>query len=98
VLQRRARVSRLLSESFAGSGGSEMAEAEVTIRLTAPEALVLGELLRRYSETGRLAIEDSAEQQALWNLECLLERVALPPPSWPTLDEARAVLRPPAES
>jgi len=72
-------------------------EEEIAISLTVSEAVVLGELLRRYSTTGRLTVEDPAEQQALWNLECLLERLALPPPSWPTLEEARTVLRPPGE-
>jgi len=74
-----------------------MADAEVAIRLTVAEAVVLGEFLRRYSETDRLAVEDQAEQRALWNLECLLEREALPPPSWPLLEEARASLRDPSE-
>ncbi len=72
-----------------------MAEEEVTIPLTVAEAVVLGELLWRYSTTGQLTVEHPAEQQALWNLECLLERVALPPPSWPSVEEARAIVRPP---
>ena len=75
-----------------------MAEEEVNILLTVAEAVVLRELLWRYSKTGHFTVEHPAEQQALWNLECLLERVALPPPSWPSLDEARAEVRPPEEA
>jgi hypothetical protein len=74
-----------------------MGDREVTIHLTTAEAVVLGELLWRFSQTERLSVEDAAEQQALWNLECLLERIALPSPSWPSLEEARAALRPPIE-
>ncbi len=38
------------------------------------EAIVLWNILRRYSETGLLGTEDQAEQRALWNLECVLEK------------------------
>jgi hypothetical protein len=69
-----------------------MNEKEVTIRLTFAEAVVLDELLRRYSDTDILAIDDQAEQRALWNLTCLLERDG-DRPIWPLLDEARAELR-----
>ncbi|MBS0205236.1 MAG: hypothetical protein JSS49_20215 [Planctomycetes bacterium] len=68
-----------------------MSESEVVIRLTVPEAVVLDELLRRYSETDRLTIEDQAEQRALWNLQCLFEREA--DPARPSLATARATLR-----
>ena len=68
-----------------------MLESEVVIRLTVPEAVVLDALLRRYSETDRLAIVDQAEQRALWNLQCLFEKIG--DPSWPSLEEARAALR-----
>ena len=68
-----------------------MADSEVIIRLTVAEAVVLDGLLRRYSEAGRLDIEDQAEQRALWNLQCLLERED--GPSWPSLSNARDALR-----
>jgi hypothetical protein len=68
-----------------------MAEKEVILRLTIPEAVVIDAFLRRFSETDRLAIEDPAEQQALWNLQCLFERAG--DPAWPKLEEARAELR-----
>ena len=68
-----------------------MSGNEVTIRLTAAEAVVLDDLLRRYTETDRLAVVDRAEQQVLWNLLCLLEREG-DRPSWPSLREARAEL------
>ena len=45
----------------------------VTLLLTSDEALVLFELLSRYSNSNQLAVEDQAEQRALWNLQCLLE-------------------------
>jgi len=66
-------------------------EKEVTIHLTSAEAVILDEFLRRYSNTDRLAIEDQAEQRALWNLACLLESDG-DRPNWPSLDEARAQL------
>jgi hypothetical protein len=68
-----------------------MHNSEVVIRLTVPEAVVLDAFLRRYSETDRLNIADQAEQRALWNLQCVFEKVG--DPSWPSLEEARAALR-----
>jgi hypothetical protein len=68
-----------------------VANSEVVIRLTIPEAVVLDTFLRRYSATDRLTVADPAEQRALWNLQCLFEKVG--DPSWPTLEEARAALR-----
>jgi hypothetical protein len=68
-----------------------MSESEVVIRLTVPEAVVLDGLLRRYSDTDRLTVEDQAEQRALWNLQCLFERDG--DPSWPSLETARSALR-----
>lgn len=47
---------------------------DVTITLTDDEALVLFEFLARFSDTDLLGTEDQAEQRALWNLHCLLER------------------------
>ena len=68
-----------------------MPDSEVVIRLTVPEPVVLDAFLRRYSETDRLVIADQAEQRALWNLQCVFEKVG--DPSWPSLEEARASLR-----
>jgi len=55
---------------------------EVVIRLSQDEALVLFEWLYRTDELtndfGDL-VEDQAEQRALWNLTCLLERVLVQP-------------------
>jgi hypothetical protein len=42
-----------------------MRETEVVLRLTIPEAVVLDAMLRRYSETDHLVVEDLAEQRAL---------------------------------
>jgi hypothetical protein len=47
---------------------------DVTITLTEDEALVLFELLARFTDTNLLGMEDQAEQRALWNLHCLIER------------------------
>jgi len=47
---------------------------DVTITLTADEALVLFELTRRFSDTDKLTIEDQAEERALWNLCCIFEK------------------------
>lgn len=47
---------------------------DVTITLTAYEAVVLFEFLQRFSLTDTLMIEDSAEQRALWNLCCIFEK------------------------
>lgn len=68
-----------------------MPDPEVIIRLTVTEAVVVDAFLRRYSETDRLTIADQAEQRALWNLQCVFEKVG--DPSWPSLEEARATLR-----
>ena len=51
----------------------------VTLSLTADEAVVLFELLQRFSESNALAIEDQAETRALWNLCCLLEKQLVQP-------------------
>lgn len=53
---------------------------DVTITLTADEALVLFEFVRRFSDTDELVIKNAAEQQALWNLCCLFEKASLGPP------------------
>ncbi len=52
---------------------------KVRIELTGDEALVLFELLSRYSDSEALAIEDQAEQRVLWNLLCELEKVLVEP-------------------
>jgi len=49
--------------------------SDVQITLTSDEALVLFDLLTRYSEDGVLGTRDQSEQRALWNLQCLLENV-----------------------
>jgi hypothetical protein len=69
---------------------------DVQLVLTADEAVVLFEFLRRYSDSNDLTIVDQAEQRALWNLCCVLERGALAPITgdWPVLlQQARARLR-----
>lgn len=54
-------------------------QIEVEVRLTPDEALVLFESLSRYNDTDELRVEDQAEQRALWNLCCLLEKELVEP-------------------
>lgn len=68
-------------------------EARITIRLTVAEFVVLDELLRRFSRSDQLTIDDASERQALWNLQCICERLPDRSDSWPSLEEARASLR-----
>jgi hypothetical protein len=68
----------------------------VRLELTKQEAIVLFELLSRYSNTDVLNIEDQAEQRALWNVCCLLESVLAEPfhPSYgEILSDVRDALR-----
>ena len=68
-------------------------ETGISICLTQNEAVILDEFLRRYSETGNLQCEHRAEKQALWNLQCLLERVGNRP-DWPSHGVASEALAP----
>lgn len=73
-------------------------QSQVQITLTADEALVLFEFLQRFSETGKLEIEDQAEERVLWNLCCLLESQVfdvLPTDYVTALQQARDRLRDP---
>lgn len=47
---------------------------EVVVSLTNAEALILFDLLSRFSAIGKLTIEHQAERQVLWDLCCLLEK------------------------
>lgn len=46
----------------------------VRLDLTGDEALVLFEFLQRFDDEGMLIISDQAEERALWNLHCLLQK------------------------
>ena len=46
----------------------------VCLELTSDEALVLFDYLQRFDDEGTLVLQDQAEERALWNLHCLLER------------------------
>lgn len=63
---------------------------EIDVPLTPDEALVLFEFLWRYSDTDQLQVLDQAEQRALWNLCCVLEKVLVEPfdPNYPELLKA----------
>lgn len=54
-------------------------DTDVTVKLTADEAIVLFEFLQRFSNTDQLTIEDQAETRALWNLCCIFEKASLFP-------------------
>lgn len=56
-----------------------MSEEEVQISVSKDEALVLFELLSRFSETGKLAIEHQSEERTLWNLNSQLEKIQIEP-------------------
>jgi hypothetical protein len=49
----------------------------VRLELTGDEALVLYEFLARFEDNGALAIADRAEERALWNVHCLLQKQLL---------------------
>ena len=46
----------------------------VRIELSGDEALVLFAFLQRFDDEDTLAIADQAEERALWNLHCLLQK------------------------
>lgn len=56
-----------------------MNDEEVQITLTKDEALVLFEVLSRFSNTDKLTIEHQSEERALWNLTCLFEEILVEP-------------------
>ena len=64
-----------------------------TIDMTPSEAVVLDSILRRYSESDILTVENAGEQQCLWNVQCLLEKHG-DRPVWPSLEDATAELTP----
>lgn len=51
----------------------------ISLTLTRDEALVLFEFVSRFSDTDKLSIVDQAEERALWNLTCVLEKVLSEP-------------------
>ena len=67
---------------------------QITIELTADEALVLVELLSRWEETDDLSVplEHKAEQRVLWNILATLEQ-SLVEPFMPNYDELVAESR-----
>ena len=70
---------------------------EHNLPLTSAEALVLFDFVSRFSDTGKLELQDRAEAQALWNVCCLLEKQLVEPfdPNFASLlQAARDELRP----
>ena len=75
---------------------SESTSTSTSIEHTSDECLVLFEFLQRFSESEALTIQDQAEERALWNLCCLLEKKLSAPFAsnyQDQLDQARARLR-----
>ena len=56
-----------------------MSEKKLNISLTNDEALVLFEMLSRFSESESLPIEHQSELKALWILNSLLEKELIDP-------------------
>lgn len=54
-------------------------QEKVTLTLSQNEALVLFELLSRFSDEEELRIDDQAEKRVLWNMCCLLEKQLVQP-------------------
>lgn len=48
---------------------------KMDLDLTDDEVLILWEFFHRYSSEEILGIQDQAEQRALWNMECVLEKI-----------------------
>jgi hypothetical protein len=46
----------------------------IQLELTGDEALVLFNFLQRFDDEGTLIVQDQAEERALWNLHCLLQK------------------------
>jgi len=49
------------------------------LQVSADEALVLFDFLSRFSDTDKLTVEHPSEEQALWNLCCILETELVEP-------------------
>jgi len=52
---------------------------DVKITFTHDEALVLFEMMSRFSDTDKISIEHQSEERALWNLCCSLEEIMVEP-------------------
>lgn len=73
-----------------------MNKREIPISLTKYEAIVLFEFLARFTDNDKLSVEDPAEEQVLWNVHGLLEKVLSEPfsTSWgEILDHARKCIQ-----
>ncbi len=75
------------------NSSSERKPDIATIDIKPSEAVVLDSILRRYSESDILTVVNAAEQQCLWNVQCLLEKHG-DHPVWPSLEDATAELTP----
>ena len=50
-----------------------MTVGRITLELSPQEAVVLFEFLSRFTDYGKLEIEDQSEERVLWNVSSLLE-------------------------
>lgn len=56
-----------------------MSKNGFTIELSNAQALVLFELLSRFSDNAELEIKDPSEERVLWNMCCQLEKALTEP-------------------
>ncbi len=73
------------------NAGVERKPDVARIDLKPSEAVLLDSILRRYLESNKLTVENAAEHQCLWNIQCLLEKHG-DQPDWPCLKDAKAEL------
>jgi hypothetical protein len=87
-------------DGYPDANAERYVENEVTLSLSRAEAVVLFELVTRFSDTDKLTVEHPAEARILWDVCCLLERQLGPDPRDPDwarlLAEARERVQPPS--
>lgn len=89
-------VRREIADPAQAGAYSASDQDKVTVKLSQAEALVLFEFCSRFTEQETLAMEDQAEERALWNLTAALEKILLEPflPDYDErVEEARKKLR-----
>jgi hypothetical protein len=67
------------SQRIPMNSNNDASAEKVVIELSRAQALVLFEFLSRFSNDGKLGIQDEAEERVLWNMCCDLERVLVEP-------------------
>ena len=57
----------------------KMKQNQIDISITKDEAVVLFEILSRFSDKDKLNIEHKSEEKVLWDLHCILEKILSEP-------------------